>query len=168
MSKCWWCCCDIEGTKLEMPYRYNEKKDIFKTMGQFCSWECMKALALDKYGATTGSIICGNMIVMRKKLYGKVDRIKTAPDRFKLQYFGGDMTMDEFKKNIIIEKSEAQKLNAEPVKNMVVPVPKNDAKLLDIKNTKGNNEQLKLKRSKPLKRDVNNLENVLGLTITTK
>ena len=44
----------------------------------------------------------------------------------------------------------------------------NTKRLGDIKSATGKNETLRLKRDKPLKRNENNLESVLGLVIKTK
>jgi hypothetical protein len=51
---------------------------------------------------------------------------------------------------------------------MNIPIVKNTAKMYEIKGAVGTNEPLRLKRAKPLKRDQNNLESVLGLVIKTK
>ena len=57
---CWWCCHPFEGDTLELPYKYDEKRNKFYTCGGFCSWSCMKRYAIDKYGITRGGIICSN------------------------------------------------------------------------------------------------------------
>ena len=49
-----------------------------------------------------------------------------------------------------------------------VEIEKQQQKLEDIKSATGKNETLRLKREKPLKRNENNLESVLGLVIKTK
>jgi hypothetical protein len=162
---CWWCCHDFKGTALSMPYKYYERLDKFTTAGTFCSWSCMKSYALDKYGINRGSIICGNMIMMRKKLFGKLGSIKPAPKRVRLVEFGGDLTIEQFRENVLVDDTPPESINAEPVPNIVVPITSNTAKMYEIKNASGANEPLRLKREKPLKRDQNNLESVLGLVI---
>ena len=162
---CWWCCHDFKGTPLSMPYKYYERQDKFLTAGTFCSWSCMKSYALDKYGINRGSIICGNIIMMRKKVFGKLGSIKPAPKRFRLIEFGGDLTIEQFRKNLLIDVEHPEKINTEPIPNIVVPIVSNTSKMYEIKNASGVNEPLRLKREKPLKRDHNNLEAVLGLVI---
>ena len=53
-----------------------------------------------------------------------------------------------------------------------IPIQKVDKKyekkMDEIKNSTSNNNSLKLKRTKPLKRNHNNLESALGLIITPK
>jgi hypothetical protein len=50
----------------------------------------------------------------------------------------------------------------------VIPLVSNTKKMDEIKNAASNNNALKLKRNKPLKRNHNNLESALGLIITPK
>jgi hypothetical protein len=165
---CWWCCHDFKGTPLSMPYKYYERQNKFMTTGAFCSWNCMKTYALDTYGINRGSIICGNMIMMRKKLYGKLGSIKPAPKKHRLVEFGGDMTIEEFRKNLLVDEETPAPILSEPVPNNIIPVVPNSTKMYEINKATGNNEPLRLKRNKPLKRDQNNLESVLGLVIKTK
>lgn len=165
---CWWCCHDFKGTPLSMPYKYYERQNKFMTTGAFCSWSCMKTYALDTYGINRGSIICGNMIMMRKKLYGKLGSIKPAPKKHRLVEFGGDMTIEEFRKNLLVDEETPAPILSEPVPNNIIPVVPNSTKMYEINKATGNNEPLRLKRNKPLKRDQNNLESVLGLVIKTK
>ena len=64
---CWWCCHDFDTTPLSMPVRHDERRNTFHTSGNFCSWSCMKSFAIDKHGLTKGGLICGNIVMMRKK-----------------------------------------------------------------------------------------------------
>lgn len=164
---CWWCCHEFRGTPLSMPYKHDERRDRFSTAGIFCSWSCMKTYALDTYGINRGSIICGNMIMMRKKLFGKLGSIKPAPKRFRLTEFGGDLTIEQFRENLLIDVEPPTPIDTEPVPNIVVPIISNTSKMYEIKSAPGTNEPLRLKREKPLRRDQNNLESVLGLVIKT-
>lgn len=165
---CWWCCHDFKGQSLSMPYKYFERQNKFVTSGNFCSWSCMKTYALDTYGINRGSIICGNMIMMRKKLYGKLGSIKPAPKKHRLVEFGGDLTIEEFRKNLIIDEETQNPIISEPIHENVIPIVSNTTKMYEIKSASGINEPLRLKREKPLKRDQNNLESVLGLVIKPK
>lgn len=162
---CWWCCHEFNGTALSMPYKHDEKRNIFKTSGTFCSWSCMKTYALDTYGINRGSIVCGNMIMMRKKLFGKLGSIKPAPKRIRLIEFGGDLTIEQFRDNLLVDNGPPEEIRTEPVSNIIVPVVSNTSKIYEIKSVSAKNEPLRLKREKPLKRDQNNLESVLGLII---
>ena len=69
---------------------------------------------------------------------------------------------------MIIDTKPVNKIIEEPETNIVVPVTTNTNKMYEIKGATGTNEPLRLKRAKPLKRDKNNLESVLGLVIKPK
>ena len=165
---CWWCCHPCENEPLTLPHKYDDRRNKFHTTGKFCSWSCMKTFAIDKYGCNRGSIICGNIIMMRKKMYNKLGSVKPAPWRYKLDVFGGDMSIEEFRKNQTIDIDVPQEIHIKPVVDNVIPIISNTKKMDEIKNASSNNSALKLKRNKPLKRDYNNLESALGLIITPK
>ena len=165
---CWWCCHTFEGTSLNMPYKHDERRNKFYTSGNFCSWSCMKTYVIDKYGCNRGGLICGNMVMMRRKLFNKIGTIKKAPPKQKLIQFGGDMTIEQFRENNVVDKEEPNEIKTEPVREIIIPISDNTKKMKDIKSSTGKNETLRLKRDKPLKRNENNLESVLGLVIKTK
>ena len=151
-----------------MPHKHDSRRNKFYTSGNFCSWSCMKSFALDKHGITRGSIICGNIIMMRRKMYNQLGSIKPAPNRFMLKEFGGDLTIDEFRLNQTVDVIKPNEIEKRPVVDNVIPFVSNTKKMDEIKNASSNNSALKLKRNKPLKRDYNNLESALGLIITPK
>ena len=165
---CWWCCHSFTGAPLSMPHRYDDRRNKFSVAGNFCSWSCMKSFAIDRYGITRGGIICGNIIMMRKKMYNQIGSIKQAPNRFMLKEFGGDMTIEQFRENQTVDTTKPVELETKEVVNNVIPFVSNTKKMDEIKNASSNNSALKLKRNKPLKRDYNNLESALGLIITPK
>lgn len=166
MVLCWWCCHETDQEPLHMPVKHDERRNTFNMSGNFCSWSCMKSFALDKYGVSRGGIICGNIITYRKLKYNIFERIMPAPNKFKLQCFGGDLTIEEFRKNRNIERNIQQiKINECPYKDMVIKDKTliENNKLEQINKSTGRNDSLKLKRNKPLKRSVNNLETALGI-----
>ena len=165
---CWWCCHDFDTTALSMPFKHDEKRNKFYTTGNFCSWSCMKSYAIEKYGISKGGLICGNIVMMRKKMYNQIGHVKPAPNRFRLKEFGGDLDIEQFRENQTLDADVPQKVETEPYQDNVVPIISNTKKMDEIKNTTTNNNGLKLKRNKPLKRSHNNLESALGLIITPK
>ena len=168
MSWCWWCCHTFEGTPLTVPHRYDDRRSKFYTAGNFCSWSCVKSYAIDKFGDVKGSIVCGNIVLMRRKMYNQIGHVKPAPNRFRLVEFGGDLTIEEFRKNLTRDEGQPQSVESSPVIDNVIPIISNTKKMDEIKNATTNNNALKLKRNKPLKRNHNNLESALGLIITPK
>lgn len=165
---CWHCCHPFDGESLSLPYKYDDLRNKFSLSGHFCSWGCMKTYNITRNGVNRGGIIAANIVVMRKKMYGIVAPIKAAPDSHALQVFGGTMSIDEFRAfgtrdtGPIIHKIEA----AENKPLVCKPAPGRDeqSRLFQISDSKGTNEPLRLKRPKPLKRDENNLEKMLGIT----
>jgi hypothetical protein len=108
------------------------------------------------------------MVMMRKQLFGKRGSIQCAPKRQTLLEFGGNHTIEQFRTNMVIDDEPRGEIIEEPEVQLAIPPVKNVAKLYEIKGTVGTNEPLRLKRAKPLKRDQNNLESVLGLVIKQK
>jgi hypothetical protein len=82
--------------------------------------------------------------------------------------FGGDLTIDQFRENNIVDVEKPREVEIEPLPERVIPIVSNTKKLSDITSASGKNETLRLKREKPLKRNENNLETALGLIIKTK
>jgi hypothetical protein len=78
------------------------------------------------------------------------------------------MTIEEFRENQTRDVEEPKKIETTPVVNNKIPIISNTKKMDEIKNSTSNNNSLKLKRTKPLKRNHNNLESALGLIITPK
>ena len=81
---------------------------------------------------------------------------------------GGTLTIEEFRNNETSDKmltqnkvDQSYQHQPEFVKRVSMP---QSTKLSDISCSSGTNEPLRLKRSKPLKRDENNLEKSLGIT----
>ncbi|MDB4588368.1 hypothetical protein N9095_00150 [bacterium] len=122
----------------------------------------MKAYNLER---TNNGKTTMNIMIMRKKLYNSFGPIKIAPCRFQLNVFGGPLTIEEFRAGQTVDEGEQKPIREEPYKSMVIKINNESFdKMAQITNSTGANEPLKLKRTKPLKRDVNNLEMTLGIT----
>ena len=122
----------------------------------------MKAYNLER---TNNGKTTMNIMIMRRKMYNSFGNVHTAPSRFSLKVFGGSMTIEEFRANQTVDTGPITPINEEPYKSMVIKMNTDSAdKMAQITHSTGKNEPLKLKRSKPLKRDVNNLEMTLGIT----
>lgn len=112
-----------------------------------------------------------NITLMRKECYGKIEALRMAPPRQALKVFGGTMTIEEFRQGkdepivhkpfmvfsscIVKPKEETQTVTTFSIDT------KN--KLKTIQETNIPSEQLKLKRTKPLKRTESPLEKSLNL-----
>jgi len=125
---------------------------------------------MEKNGLHKGSIINGLITTLHKKMTGKFKLLKQAPSRYTLKNFGGNLSIEEFRNLNKDEKVEIRFPNQTQflqtvVKQTKITFEKPSDEELDKKMDNINNS-LKLKRTKPLKRDVNNLETMIGLTRT--
>ena len=120
------------------------------------------------------SEICALITLLRKKTEGKVTPTIPAPDKYILKMFGGPMTIEDFRKECHTPSVEYQLPDynhAIPFvvnKQRVVPDVKSselEKRLDNIHRASNKNEPLKLKRGKPLKRNVqtNSLEHSLSI-----
>jgi hypothetical protein len=123
----------------------------------------MKSFAIDKYGVNFGGRICGNIICMRKQMYGIMGSVKMAPNRYELDVFGGTMTIDEFRRDGVKDDGEPKPIDEKKHRDVLIPFVSNTLK--NVQEIKGD---LKLKREKPLQRTHNSLESALGLRIKPK
>lgn len=144
---CWWCCYPFDWESLHFPYSF--KSNVFHTTGHFCSWECMKAYALDK--DFTGQ--CEYITLMRKRMEGKISHTRKAPSRYSLQMFGGTLTIEEFRG---LDSPIVVKIPGEIFQQHVII--KEDKPV-----TQPTVDGLKLKREKPLERAKGKLESSLNV-----
>jgi len=95
---CWWCCHNFETTPCFLPTFYDEIKQRFIVVGNFCSWSCVKAYNIDQKDMC---IHKRNAIlrIMLRRCGIKSEQIKTAPPRSALQTMGGHLTIDAFRKS---------------------------------------------------------------------
>lgn len=179
---CWWCVHPHEnGLPIHLPMKYEEKLNRFCTIGNFCSWACAKAYAIDMNNARKGEIT-SLLAMMRMRAIGHHDSCWPAPKRQALQCFGGSMTIEEFRRHG--GKVEPPIIHY-PFEHRYVPIvggqaapadeakavgtaKKNPAHLKAIEDSSGSSETLKLKRDKPLARTSSKLESMLGITRKTK
>ena len=83
----------------------------------------MKSYAVSKYGITRGSIICGNIIMMRKNMYNKIGHIKFAPRRERLKVFGGDLDIEDFRSDTLIDVEIPKEVETTPhTDRLIAPV----------------------------------------------
>jgi len=176
---CWWCSHPWDGEILHLPFKYCEKNKQYKTMGNFCSWNCMKAYNMEKFSYDKCGSINSLIIKMIKESTGKmITNIQKAPERYVLKSFGGEYSIEDYRKAheigfpIVNYPNQVYK-----IQNIIKPqrttfsAPSShelEGKLKNIENSGNINETLKLKRPKPLKRDLNNLEMSMGIKRISK
>lgn len=140
---CWWCCYPFEWESLHYPYDFSG--NTFYTTGHFCSWECMKAYAINKGDQ------CEFLTLMKKRMNGKITHTKRAPSKLCLEMFGGTVTIQEFRNG----DTCVLKIPGEFYQDQIVT--KQD---MPVKTEPG---ELRLKREKPLERTKGKLETSLGI-----
>lgn len=173
---CWWCVHSLpQHPCFHLPIKYDEKRNIFTTKGNFCSWQCAKAYANDMNTSKAGEI---QMILalMRKKALGKYTPLWPAPKREALKIFGGTMTIEEFRSfggrvepptvHWPDQKQLVQLVGPQIVEKSVETkqMSHTKGKLAAIDSSTAQPDTLKLRRTKPLERSKSKLENVLGIT----
>jgi hypothetical protein len=95
---CWWCCHKFETVPIGIPIQYIYSKKKFRVRGVFCSFSCMKAYVKNdnkhKYSEA-----------LMKYMYCRItgenlnSKIECAPPRESLCMFGGELTIDEFRRS---------------------------------------------------------------------
>ena len=167
---CWWCCHPPpKGVQfLHMPFKQVVETKRYKTVGNFCSWECMKAYAIDKYKTHVSGVICMYIRSMRD---GK-SPLRAAPSRLCLKEFGGTLTIEDFRKNssnsvkavLPDVDHRVYQVVEQPVSGPRENITTNENKMKSIMSSHCENETLRLKRTRPLKREnTNNLAYTLGI-----
>lgn len=174
---CWNCCHSFSSRPIPLPTKYDEKKDTFHVMGNFCSWACVKAFSRDYGRSLSGrGLQAMTIALLRKRLTGALTPIVAAPPRVVLKAFGGYMDIDEYRR-------------ATECSTWMVPPPRlitqaqvihdrkrseqrasSHDKIIDLSSqidmsssSPPVSETLKLKRPKPPKKTSNMLEVALGL-----
>lgn len=153
-SVCWWCVHPPEdGTFLHLPHKYDHVKNQFETMGQFCSWSCMKAHCIEHMKAQNN--ILGNITIYRKRLEGKIRRTRVAPSRFALKMFGGPLSIEEFRE-CCDGKTEIYVEMPNEIRRHLMVHTANISRYTGAPMAQG--DSLRLKRNKPLKKEQTGLQ----------
>ncbi len=96
---CMWCTYQFDGVPIPMPYKFDGKRKRFKVYGIFCSFACCKAQSFFKndHASWRRSSLISYIF---KQMYGHIplEGIKCALDREALIKFGGNLTIEEFRK----------------------------------------------------------------------
>lgn len=175
---CWWCVHPFPlDPPIHLPIKYDSKLDRFSTIGNFCSWACTKAYALDMRTARSGEVQ-SFLAMMKRRSVGKYTNTWPAPKREALKCFGGTMTIDEFRKyggeveppriHYPFEKMyfAGAVTGGEATGTHVTgtgALSNSKGRLKAIETAEAETDTLKLKRNKPLVRSASKLENALGL-----
>lgn len=171
---CWWCCYEFLNSPYVLPIR--KINDCIYSTGCFCSPECATSWNFnsDKKNDDIWESYSLLNLLYRKSLDNKYLKIKFAPPRECLKKFGGLLTIDEFRKSndyynkkiksvcypiiTLIPQMEEIFMNITDKNNSYIPI--------DINRVKKANNDLKLRRNKPVNEPSNTLENCMKLKYT--
>lgn len=124
---CWYCCHGFDNVPAFYPVELDIKQNVFYFMGNFCSWNCVKAYSasLQDHRRPQGTSFLALLafLTVHRPLYCSYDKnqkhphtcpcidkfhgIKISPKKETLQSFGGDTSIQEYRKGFqIIEKYE--------------------------------------------------------------
>ena len=145
---CWWCTYTFNTIPCFIPERYFDNK--YYVFGCFCSYNCAAAynLSLNDYKIWDRHSLLNKMYNIFNKIN---DSIIPAPLKESLIKFGGHISIDEFRNN-------SKKCNKEyrliyPMLEQIIPILEER----DNNQLNTNNDNIKLKRTKPLPNYSNNL-----------
>jgi hypothetical protein len=179
---CWHCCHPFDTQPLPLPIAYDDRRDVYRVMGTFCSWACMKAFNLESRSYLT-PVVANIVTLFRKRCTGALRGIRPAPPRIALRVFGGRLTIEEFRaaaegsvEHVVLpprmiehELVVMQRDAGAATRNRVLAAkaPPDLAAVVNFKDVSTKNETLRLKRSKPMVNTRNQLERAMGLTIAS-
>ena len=95
---CWWCFHPFTCSPCFLPTIRDEYKDRFVVIGNFCSWNCVKAYNIDQ-GDTHISKRNDILRYFLRKIDLKSEDIKAAPPRNTLKEMGGPLDINIFRKS---------------------------------------------------------------------
>ena len=168
---CWWCCHEFLNKPFILPIK--KVNNCLNVIGCFCSAECATSWNFnsDKRNDDIWESYSLLNLLYRKYLNGNSLKIKFAPPRESLLKFGGSLSIEEFRnynnsynkkiKNIcypvvsLIPQMEEVFMSISNKKSSYVPV--------DINRIKKVNNDLKLKRNRPVTDPSNTLESCMNL-----
>ena len=168
---CWWCCSPFTNMPCALPIR--KKEENFTVMGCFCSPECAASWNFDNSENEDKWERYSLLNILYKKTFEDMNiNIKLAAPRQSLKIFGGNLTIEEFRKNNI-NYNKIFKIVMPPMISVIPQIEEisnntfyNKSKSfipIDKDRIEKANKDLKLKRQKPLSDKRNTLENCMKL-----
>jgi hypothetical protein len=166
-TKCWWCKNCFNSPPVQLPEDYYN--ETFFCFGHFCSFSCMKSYNLD---------INDSLLWKRESLinllyymtYSEYKEINQAPHWITLEEFGGNLSIEQFRENSIINTKEYLVLHPPLVsRQMQIEESYKLNKLKEVPIDKVNkiyseiDSEYAIKRKNPIQSKQLNLETTMGL-----
>lgn len=102
--KCWYCSRKFNNPPFFIPncISYDETgTEYFEVLGNFCKINCAFTYSLEKFKQNDIYDIQGRLLLLYEKMYGqRIIRIPTAPNKEEMLEYGGNMTYDDYEKEL--------------------------------------------------------------------
>lgn len=161
-TKCWWCKNTFDTPSIGIPEIYFKNK--FYCFGNFCSYNCALAYNIDSNDNVWKRNSLLNLLYF--KTYNIDRKIKAAPHWKLLKEYGGDLTIEDFRKNSLVNTEDFLLLSP-PLESRATIYEKcytklnNDNKNNIYQKLLDDSDELILKRNKPLKSSQYSLDKTL-------
>ena len=171
---CMWCCHPFDGIPVSIPQKYNNNK--FYVYGNFCSFNCAASHIFSKNDDYMWKQYNLLNTLQKKISNNNWKKIKLAPPKEVLKIFGGYMTIDEYREELLTGNTEFKVI--EPP--LISLVPKIEETYFKSQNNNLNKKKyvpidndlidkakisMKLKREKPINNSKSTLHNFMDLKI---
>lgn len=160
---CWWCSYSFENVPCFLPEKM--VNNVFYVFGNFCSYNCAAAYNLDINDYRVWERY-GLLKKLYNLIYDKSDEIIVSPRKECLSKFGGPLSIEEFRNSLLVNTKE-YRLVMPPMKSIIPFIEENNDVTL-IKKRFNTNDDLVLKRSKPLPNARNNILETLNVGLKNK
>ena len=162
---CLWCTFPFNNKPVGLPLK--KENDKFTMFGNFCCAGCAAAYNFDN---TSTQFELWERYSFLNYIYGKGNNsIKIAPPRLALKKFGGKLSIDEFRSKT--SENENYEVILPPMRSIIptleeITIDADKDYMIGFENDmlNKNNQELRLKRTKPLPSSHNTLENCMNLT----
>ena len=162
---CMWCTHSFKGRPVGLPIKKENGK--FVMFGNFCSCGCAAAYNFDN---TKTQFELWERYSFLNYIYGKGNKpVKIAPPRLSLKKFGGRLSIEEFRAKS--EEDEEFEIVLPPMRSIIptleeITIDADKDYMIGFESDmlNKNNQELRLKRTKPLPSSHNTLENCMNLT----
>jgi thiol-disulfide isomerase/thioredoxin len=164
---CLWCCHQFKTTPWGIPFKF--VNDKFQLFGNFCMPNCALAYILQNYKDDDLWEKVALLNLLFFKVCGQYKNITPAFDKMALKMFGGTLEIEEYRE-IVGENEKSYSIEFPPC-NTIIPMLEEIYKKTNLNNTfipvdksriQVANNELKLKRSKPVVNHKNTLDFCLG------
>ena len=172
---CMWCCHKFDTVPISVPHKY--QNDTFFVSGNYCSFNCAASYIFNKNDDFMWKHYNLLNLLYKKISNNEPKKIKLAPPKEVLQIFGGYMSIEEYRTELMVGNKDF-KLIEPPLVSIVPKIEETCFKMNDGHNVNKKlyipldgdlvdkaKVSMKLKREKPILQDKSTLHNFMNLQI---